>query len=248
MRHPPLWPLSLVLLLQVLATPGGAQLDPARLALAAEDVEDGLPEDATDDCGTSVGTGREELPRDAACVEDLRARGVMSAEANARGVRTPLLVSEVLGVAVRPRGGHATEHDVADCTLIAALARWASALRANGIRVLEHMSMYRDRARVRGTGRPSGHASAMAIDVSHFGFEDGTLFSVEDDWENARRGESPCESHEGESEPQRRVRRVVCEASTSGLFQVVLTPHHDAAHRNHVHLEVRPDVTWRVLE
>ena len=58
----------------------------------------------------------------------------------------------------------------------------------------------------------------------------------------------PCVSPDGETEHQRRVRRVVCAASSSGLFQVVLTPHHDAAHANHVHLEVRPDVTWRVLE
>ncbi len=247
MRHVPIGPLGAALLLGV-AAPGGAQLDPARLALAAEDVDDGLPDDAADDCGTSVGAGREELPRDAACIEDLSARGVTFAERPARGVRTPLLVAEVLGVALRPRGGHATEHDLADCTLIAALTRWASTLRANGIRVLEHMSMYRDRARVRRSGRPSGHASGMAIDVSHFGFEDGTVFSVEEDWAHRGRGESPCASHEGESEHQRRVRRVVCEASTSGLFQVVLTPHHDAAHGNHVHLEVRPDVTWRVLE
>jgi len=28
----------------------------------------------------------------------------------------------------------------------------------------------------------------------------------------------------------------------------VLTPHHDDAHANHVHLELRPGVDWSLLE
>jgi hypothetical protein len=44
------------------------------------------------------------------------------------------------------------------------------------------------------------------------------------------------------------LREVVCAAAASDLFQVVLTPHHDEHHQNHVHLEVRPNVTWSLLE
>jgi hypothetical protein len=40
------------------------------------------------------------------------------------------------------------------------------------------------------------------------------------------------------------MRGVVCDAVARGLFDVVLTPHHDDAHGNHVHLEVKPDVNW----
>jgi hypothetical protein len=40
------------------------------------------------------------------------------------------------------------------------------------------------------------------------------------------------------------LRSVVCEAIDSQLFQVVLTPHHDRAHENHVHLELKPEVNW----
>jgi hypothetical protein len=239
---------SAALVLQAFSAGGGAQLDPRTLDREAADTADGLPPDATDDCDLTAGSGREELPRDAACLSDLSVRGVAVATADAAGIPTPLRFEEIHGVTIRPHGGRPTEHDLADCTLVAALSRWAGTLRADGIRTLEHMSIYRHRARVRTTGRPSGHATGMAIDVSHFGFEDGTTFSVEDDWANAAHGASPCESLDGESDHQLRVRRVVCAASTSGLFQVVLTPHHDGAHRNHVHLEVRPDVTWRVLE
>jgi hypothetical protein len=36
----------------------------------------------------------------------------------------------------------------------------------------------------------------------------------------------------------------VCQAVENSLFQVVLTPHHDRAHENHVHLELKPEVSW----
>lgn len=40
------------------------------------------------------------------------------------------------------------------------------------------------------------------------------------------------------------MRSAVCAAVQRDLFQIVLTPHHDEAHANHVHLEVRPGVDW----
>ena len=43
------------------------------------------------------------------------------------------------------------------------------------------------------------------------------------------------------------VRRVVCAASDAARFNVVLTPHYDDDHQNHVHLEVRPGMTGLVL-
>jgi len=239
---------GLLALLQGFSQSSDAQTDPASLARAARDTDDHLPSDIADDCDLSEGSGREELPRDELCIADLRRREVSFEVASAEGVSTPLRFADVRGVVIHPRSGRPTEHDVTDCTLIAALSRWAGTLRADGIRSLSHMSIYRRGAHVAGTSRASGHAAAMAIDVSHFEFDDGTSFSVEDDWANATPGVSPCVSLDGESDHQRRVRRVVCAASASGLFQVVLTPHHNAAHRNHVHLEVRPDVTWRILE
>lgn len=242
------WVASVVLLLHGIAAAGDAQLDPDRLRAEAASTDDALPDDATDDCGLTIGSGRESLPAGEACLADLERRSVESHAEAADGIGTALRFGSVHGITIRSHGGRETEHDLADCTLVAALARWATALRAEGVTGLDHLSIYRHAARVHGTGRPSGHATGLAIDVSHFRFEDGTVFSVEDDWANAAAGAAPCESLEGESEAQRSVRRLVCWASTSGLFQVVLTPHHDAAHRNHVHLEVRPDVTWRVLE
>ncbi|GAB4211580.1 MAG: hypothetical protein OHK0013_33460 [Sandaracinaceae bacterium] len=96
------------------------------------------------------------------------------------------------------------------------------------------------------TGRVSGHAHALAIDVLTLVREDGSTFRILDDWLARARGADPCGEFDEPDEP-RRVRRLVCDAVERGLFQVVITPHHDDRHANHLHLEVRPGVDWAVI-
>ena len=48
------------------------------------------------------------------------------------------------------------------------------------------------------------------------------------------------------TEEAKELRAIACEVDDAKLFTVVLTPHYDHAHRNHLHLEVTPDVTWRL--
>jgi hypothetical protein len=37
---------------------------------------------------------------------------------------------------------------------------------------------------------------------------------------------------------------ILCEAADERLFHVMLTPHFNAAHRDHWHLEIKTDVKW----
>ena len=161
------------------------------------------------------------------------------------GVR---LQSPLNGVQIEHRGRSAI-HSVIDCRLAAALLSWTSELRRAGVASLVHYSVYRPGARVRGSGVRSGHASALAIDVGMVRLVDGTALNVEEVWLDRRRGVAPCPAPataSGGPEPaeQALLRHLVCESVTRDLFQVVLTPHHDQAHHNHVHLEVRPGVDW----
>ena len=39
------------------------------------------------------------------------------------------------------------------------------------------------------------------------------------------------------------LRRIACEAASSRLFHVTLTPAYDSIHRDHFHLELAPDKT-----
>ncbi|AKF07721.1 extensin family protein [Sandaracinus amylolyticus] len=180
-----------------------------------------------------------------ACESALRGAGVAFesvAASDASGVEHPIRLAGPLdGVRITPDEG---VHSVIDCRLAVALLAWAPDLRAQGVARIEHVSIYRPGARVGGRGRVSGHAHALAIDALAFVLEDGRRLPVLDAWLDRARGVDPCTSHEGDDDGTARMRAAVCAAVQHDLFQVVLTPHHDDAHANHVHLEVRPGVDW----
>lgn len=181
----------------------------------------------------------------AACEGALRQAGVAFErvpEGEARGVEQPVrLAGAVDGVRIEPGDG---VHAVIDCRLAVALAAWAPDLRARGVARIEHVSIYRPGARVRGSRRVSGHAHALAIDALAFVLDDGTRLSVLEAWSDRDRGDDPCAEHATDDDATRRMRGAICAAVQRDLFQVVLTPHADAAHANHVHLEIRPGVGW----
>jgi hypothetical protein len=154
------------------------------------------------------------------------------------GVRAPVrLRGPLAGIAIEGRA------DVLDCRLALALATWSSALRARGVRALRSLSVHRPGAHVAGSRRVSGHAHALAIDVGALELDDDTTIDVLEGWEARAAGADPCGEYP-ESERSTLLRSAVCAAVEADLFQIVLTPHHDRAHQNHVHLELVPDVPW----
>lgn len=198
--------------------------------------------------GLTLGAATPRLPRSAnACYRALRDRGVAFRPVppgRARGVKMPTrLTGPIEGVEVRARGRRRV-HAILDCRLALALHAWAPTLRAAGVTRLEHYSMYRPGARIGGSGKVSGHARGLAIDAARLYLQDGAVIDVLEDWEDRSRGASPCPRRPDEGRPSRILRSVVCDAVDRRLFQVVLTPHHDRAHENHVHLELKPEVSW----
>ena len=167
----------------------------------------------------------------------------------ARGVEQPIRLRGSVGpVVVTSHAEHGSPvHAILDCRLAIALLAWSDALASAGVARVEHVSMYRPGARVGGTSRASGHSHGLAIDVLGLRLRDGTFVEVEGDWLDRARGVDPCIEHAGDDEATALMRGVVCTAVQRDLFQVVLTPHYDDAHGNHVHLEVVPEVGWSVL-
>jgi hypothetical protein len=223
------------------------------------------PEPAADDAAAGVAREvpaiPERVPRGRAiaalapeaCFELLDALGVThdrspKAVADAtEGVKAPVRLTGALAGVTYGHVGRSATHELVDCRLAVALLRWAPALRAAGVRHVAHMSAFRPGARVNNSARPSGHATALAMDAARFERDDGTVLDVFEDWTDKARGASPCDAREDEPEPQAVLRDLVCAAVTEDLFQVVITPHHNQAHHNHVHLEVVPDVDWSYI-
>lgn len=189
-----------------------------------------------------------QMPGDvASCHQRLRAEGIrfrVIAPALAKGVRWPIRLTGPIGSVVFEPSDPNETFAVLDCRLALALNEWAGELRRAGVRRVGYYSMYRPFARVAGGKRVSGHAHGMAIDAARFTLKNGEVLNVLEDWEGRDRGEAPCPQRSDESSGGRLLRAITCEAADRNLFQVVLTPHYNSAHDNHVHLEIKPDVDW----
>ena len=223
---------------------------PADARRAADGVEapaEGAPPAQGPTSNLPRGRAIGELSRDACLVllsrHDVSVRPVDAGDAP--GVEMPVLLEgPVDGVSIAHRGG-SERHSVIDCRLVVALLAWAPALRAAGVVRIEHFSVYRPGARVSSTGQPSGHAAGLAIDAGIFVLSEDRAMHVEREWTDRRRDVAPCPPPDTqEAEGQRLLRTLVCGAVDQDLFQIVVTPHRDAHHENHVHLEVRPGVSW----
>ena len=162
----------------------------------------------------------------------------------APGVRFPIrLTGPIHGVEFAPLDPSAT-YEILDCRLAIALLEWTSDLNRAGVKRVQYFSMYRPGARIAGNGAVSGHAHGMAIDAARFTTRRGVEVDVLEDWEGRRHGQDPCPIRTDESGSSRLLRGVTCAAADRKLFQVVLTPHYNKAHENHVHLELKPEVDW----
>jgi hypothetical protein len=180
-------------------------------------------------------------PPDHACHVRLREAGVSFAKlAKARAPRVQLpirLTGAVAGIEIRGAGKEATGY--LDCRLALALVRWAPALKAAGIVRVDHYSIYRPDARVADTRKISSHAAGLAIDAARFHTSDGRVLTILETWTDKTPDADPCAARQRQSPAERLLRELVCDALRSDIFQTVVTPHHDAAHANHVHLEVQ---------
>ena len=136
------------------------------------------------------------------------------------GISDPVRIAGIGGVTV-------TGRPVMDCRTARAFADWttdglARAARNGGRQVasVETVASYACRNRYgRSSGRISNHALGRAVDVSAIGFTDGSRLSILRDWYNTT---------------------ILQEAAgrACGPFNTVLGPNYNAAHADHLHLDV----------
>jgi hypothetical protein len=188
------------------------------------------------------------LDRDA-CEAELRKRKVAFTRVpEARGVVAPVrLEGPLSGVSFHsplPASQRKTAPiEIVDCRLVLALDDFARMLARHDIVEVVHLSMWRPasvKALRGGPGRR--HGGALAIDAAVFKTSDGRSLSVEKDF-HGRIGAKPCPAPVDASE----LRKIACEAHDARLFNVLLTPDYNWAHRNHFHLEVTAGVPWTLV-
>ncbi|EYF04171.1 extensin family protein [Chondromyces apiculatus] len=172
-----------------------------------------------------------------------------------RGVDTPVRLTGFLhGVRFVPIDALAPpekdDRTIADCRLVLALDDLASVLAEHQVVRAEYFSMYRRR----GAGfmkRGMRHPGGRAIDLVNLVLADGKTYGVRGDFQGMR-GVKTC--GDGAAKPRRDTpgarlwRAVVCETSALRSFNLILSPNHDWAHRDHLHMEVRSGIKWILVQ
>jgi hypothetical protein len=125
--------------------------------------------------------------------------------------------------------------------LALALADLAGLLTKHGVDEVRVDNMYRPHAHLPGKKKPSQHSYGLAVDLTRLKRQDGSELVVERDFQG-NIGQPVC----GEAAPEGgslsaeagSLRDLICDVARSGLFHHILTPNHDAAHRDHFHLDI----------
>ena len=89
------------------------------------------------------------------------------------------------------------------------------------------------------------HPAGLAIDVGGLKKRDGHWLSVAAHFQG-HIGDKTCGegAHVADTPEARELRSIVCESADLGVFTYVLTPNYNAAHVDHYHMEIKPQVRW----
>ena len=149
-------------------------------------------------------------------------------------VEDPVWIEPVLhGVTFRPaRVGRRPVAIYASCALAASLADMARMLADRGVTDVVYLGIYGCRL-VAGTTMLSEHGKGRAFDLAALRTADGTVHSVLEHWE--RNQPAPVTS------TGRLLRESMVALYEAGTFNVILTPDYNAAHHNHIHLDLSPE-------
>jgi hypothetical protein len=137
--------------------------------------------------------------------------------------------------------GKKSIYGVLDCRLLIALDELASVLEKDGVIAVHIDNFYRARAHLPGKKAKSQHAFGLAADVAAFTLKDGRTLLVERDF-RAVPNTPTCGPASRVSQPTDdsvALRNIVCDIVRAGVFHRVLTPYFNAAHENHLHLDIK---------
>lgn len=162
-----------------------------------------------------------------------------------QGIADPVTVkAPINGVAYRYNGSMDQRKTVyGDCELLKSLAEAAPILRANDVKEFVDIGIYNYRCIDQSLTPPncsmSQHAYAKAIDIAAFITSDDTKYSVLTDW-LIDPASTTCTAA---TEPGKDafLHKVICELKAAGVWNIVLTPNYNAAHRNHFHVDLTED-------
>jgi hypothetical protein len=168
-----------------------------------------------------------------------------------KGIATPTrVIGPIEGVKFRVPG-EKSKFGILDCRLALTLVEFARFLRDRDVTEVVVDNFYRLNARLPSArSKRSQHAYALAIDLRSFRLSDGRVWDIEKDWGASTDTEAcgPQATLAFPSEHTEGLRTLVCELFAEQIFSHHLTPSHDMAHRNHLHLDIKRDAKSAVIK
>jgi hypothetical protein len=178
------------------------------------------------------------------CLSALSARGIPFSPAPKRQtIDAPVLLTGPLHGVELELVPDVRSRPVLDCRLLLALDDLAVIAAARGIAIVRSNSIYR---RGWARGPVQGHLGGVAIDVTELVKQDGTVLNVRKDFAGRGIGSATCGEQAKPPEPGKatELRAFVCALDQARIFNLLLSPHYDYRHRDHLHIEVRRGVRW----
>lgn len=182
------------------------------------------------------------------CLAELGVRGVPFV----KGPRVPTIdtpvrltgpLRDVVFEMHHPTVLHPKDGPLMDCRLLLALDDLALVVADRGIARVRFNSVHRGRWVQRRGWR---HAAGVAIDVVELVRRDGEVLNVLRDFDGQGIGSRTCgpAAPEPKKAKAKALRELVCAVDELGSFNLILTPHYDRRHKDHLHLEVRRSIDW----
>ncbi len=179
------------------------------------------------------------------CRAETKARGldVKPAKASPKHIATPLrIVGAFHGV--RFVAPHApSKFGLVECRLALALDELGSLLTTHDVVSVRVDNVYRPQAHLPGSKKRSQHAYGLAVDITSLELADGRILTAENEW-HAAIGDPVCGPSAVMNDPTEEsilLRNIVCDVARHGIFQHLLTPSFNAAHRTHFHFDIQRD-------
>jgi hypothetical protein len=167
---------------------------------------------------------------------------------NTRGIATALRLTGPLHGVRFVAPGAKSKFGILDCRLALTLDELARVLAKHGVVEVRVDNYYRPSAKLAGRPIKSQHHYGLAMDLMELRLEGGRTLQVERDWHGTP-GTAACGPDAAPTDPSEEtilLRNLVCDIVRVGIFHHVLTPSYDAAHRNHLHLDIKRE-GWAVI-